>query len=85
LQNASIVVSLVNSFVRHQPQYDQDYQFMWQLKLLQENIANLERSINKIANPNQLEMLGSLCTGHLSMVGQKDRFRHSNALASGSA
>jgi len=53
--------------------------------LLQENIANLERSINKIANPNQLEMLGSLCTGHLSMVGQKDHFRHSNALASGSA
>jgi len=33
---------------------------MWQLKLLQENIANLERSINKIANPVQLEMLESL-------------------------
>ena len=33
---------------------------MWQLKLLQENIANLERSINKIANPDQLEMLESL-------------------------
>jgi len=28
--------------------------------LLQENIANLERSINKIANPDQLEMLESL-------------------------
>jgi len=34
--------------------------FMWQLKLLQENIANLERSINKSANPDQLEMLESL-------------------------
>jgi len=33
---------------------------MWQLKLLQENIANLERSVNKIANPDQLEMLESL-------------------------
>jgi len=27
----------------------------------------------------------TLCTGHLSMVRQMDRFRHSNALASGSA
>ena len=33
---------------------------MWQLKLLQENTANLERSINKIANPDPLEMLESL-------------------------
>ena len=32
---------------------------MWQLKLLQENIANLEWSINKIANTDRLEMLES--------------------------
>jgi len=29
LQNACIVVSLVNRFVRHQPQYDQDHQLMF--------------------------------------------------------
>jgi len=29
LKNASIVVSLVNSFIRHQPQHDQDYQLMF--------------------------------------------------------
>ena len=34
--------------------------FMWQLKLLQENIATLERLINTNANPDQLEMLESL-------------------------
>jgi len=27
---------------------------MWQLKLLQENIVHLEKSIKKIANPDQL-------------------------------
>ena len=39
---------------------------MWQLKLLHENIANLERSVNKIANPDQLEMLESL--SHHAMI-----------------
>jgi len=39
---------------------------MWQLKLLQENMANLERSVNKIANPDQLEMLES--PSHHAMI-----------------